>query len=115
PGVWTGSPPRKLGAIGLAVHRGVTLHGCALNVAARAERGFDGIDPCGLRGVAVTSLASAGASAGVTPEQAAPLLAERLAGRLGLEARRDDRDPLELATPLDATHEPTEHGHRPAP
>jgi len=50
--------PRKLGSIGLGVRRAVTLHGFALNVDERAERGFDGMAPCGLVGVRVTSLAS---------------------------------------------------------
>ncbi|MDG2304716.1 MAG: lipoyl(octanoyl) transferase LipB [Candidatus Binatia bacterium] len=61
PGVWStsdGEAPRKLASIGLGVRRAVTLHGFALNVDERAERGFDGIAPCGLVGVKVTSLAS---------------------------------------------------------
>lgn len=60
PGVWSASaePARKLASIGLGVKRAVTLHGFALNVDTRAERGFDGMEPCGLTGVRVTSLAS---------------------------------------------------------
>ncbi len=60
PGVWAGPPeaPRKLASIGLGVRRAITLHGFALNVDERAERGFDGMAPCGLVGVEVTSLAS---------------------------------------------------------
>lgn len=60
PGVWTApwEAPRKLASIGLGVRRAVTLHGFALNVDERAERGFDGMAPCGLVGVQVTSLAS---------------------------------------------------------
>ncbi|HEY8515771.1 MAG TPA: lipoyl(octanoyl) transferase LipB [Candidatus Binatia bacterium] len=112
PGVWSGSPARKLGAIGLAVHRGVTLHGCALNVDARAERGFDGVDPCGMRGVAVTSLTAEGAPADVTPESIAPLLAERLAYRLGLEACR--ADDAHAILPTSFITAATSHGHRSA-
>ena len=59
PGVWIGidSPhPRKLGALGLRVERGVTYHGIALNIATRLQD-FDLIDPCGMAGLDVTSIA----------------------------------------------------------
>jgi len=49
-------PLAKLGAIGVRVQRGVTTHGLALNVAPDLGR-FDAIVPCGLKGIAVTSLA----------------------------------------------------------
>ena len=57
PGVWIephGPRPRKLGALGLRVERGVTYHGIALNVATRLAD-FDLIDPCGMAGLDVTS------------------------------------------------------------
>jgi len=53
-GVWVGG--KKLGSIGLAVHRGVTCHGLAFNVDADLEP-FSWINPCGLDGVKMTSLA----------------------------------------------------------
>ncbi len=53
-GVWAG--PRKLGSIGIAVRRGVSFHGLALNVNTTLEH-FAWIDPCGLKGVSVASLA----------------------------------------------------------
>jgi lipoyl(octanoyl) transferase len=59
PGCWCDaqSPePRKIGALGLRVERGVTYHGIALNVTADL-RAFDLIDPCGMPGVASTSIA----------------------------------------------------------
>jgi lipoyl(octanoyl) transferase len=128
PGVWTGSPlgERKLGAIGLAVRRGVTLHGCALNVDERAERGFDGVRPCGLAGVRATSLAGEGATGAPTPASVAPLFAQHLARRLGLVPHAcRDRDELFAGEPRDRgdAAEPTgreplttsEHGPRPAP
>jgi lipoate-protein ligase B len=53
-GVWVGM--RKIGAIGLAVRRGVSFHGLALNVDPDlAPFGF--VQPCGLHGVGVTSIA----------------------------------------------------------
>lgn len=53
PGVWVES--RKLGAVGITVRRGVSLHGCALNVNLDL-RAFSYIIPCGLAGVDVTNL-----------------------------------------------------------
>ena len=59
PGVWVaadGPHPRKLGALGLRVERGITYHGIALNVATRLAD-FELIDPCGMAGLDVTSVA----------------------------------------------------------
>ena len=59
PGVWIegdGPKPRKLGALGLRVERGISYHGIALNIATRLED-FDLIDPCGMAGLDVTSVA----------------------------------------------------------
>ncbi|MFM2162587.1 MAG: hypothetical protein RLZZ383_2099 [Pseudomonadota bacterium] len=48
PGVWVQTPTggRKVGAIGLFVRRGVTMHGFSLNLHL-APDAFVGIDPCG--------------------------------------------------------------------
>jgi lipoyl(octanoyl) transferase len=63
-GVWTeGEPPaalstrpaRKIGSIGLHVSRGVTTHGLAVNVSNDLQP-FEWIVPCGIGGVAMTSL-----------------------------------------------------------
>lgn len=53
-GVWVGSN-KKLGSVGIAVRRGVSFHGFALNVNMSLEP-FNWIDPCGLEGVRVTSM-----------------------------------------------------------
>ena len=42
--------PRKIGALGLRVERGVTYHGIALNVTVDLAD-FELIDPCGMPGV----------------------------------------------------------------
>jgi lipoyl(octanoyl) transferase len=65
-GVWTrGQPPasasgaeeaRKIGSIGVHVSRGVTTHGLAINVSNDLQP-FEWIVPCGIEGVAMTSLA----------------------------------------------------------
>ena len=63
-GVWTeGEPPptlaaepaRKIASIGLHVSRGVTTHGLAVNVNNDLQP-FEWVVPCGIEGVAMTSL-----------------------------------------------------------
>jgi lipoate-protein ligase B len=53
-GVWVGEA--KLGSIGITVRRGVSFHGFALNVDVDLEP-FCWINPCGLKGVGVVSMA----------------------------------------------------------
>jgi len=90
PGVWVGGPgvERKLASIGLAVRRGVTSHGCALNVDARAERGFRDFEPCGLPGIRATSLAAESSTTTPEVERVGELLAQHLGHALGLRAER---------------------------
>jgi lipoyl(octanoyl) transferase len=52
-GVWVGQ--RKVGSIGLHVSRGVTTHGLAVNVNNDLQP-FEWVVPCGIEGVAMTSL-----------------------------------------------------------
>jgi len=58
-GVWVKSSPdakaAKIGAVGVRVRRGVTLHGLAMNVSTDLSY-FDLIVPCGLKGRPVTSM-----------------------------------------------------------
>jgi lipoyl(octanoyl) transferase len=59
PGAWVdldGPAPRKLGALGLRVERGITYHGIAFNLSPRLED-FGLIEPCGMVGLDVTSIA----------------------------------------------------------
>ena len=59
PGCWCdvdGPDPRKIGALGLRVERGVSYHGIALNISVDLGD-FDLIDPCGMPGVTSTSIA----------------------------------------------------------
>ena len=52
-GVWVGD--RKLGSIGLAVRKGISFHGMALNVNLSMTP-FEWIHPCGLTNISMTSL-----------------------------------------------------------
>jgi lipoyl(octanoyl) transferase len=59
PGCWVdpeGPRPRKIGALGVRIERGVTFHGIALNVTTDLAA-YRLIDPCGMPGLTVTSIA----------------------------------------------------------
>jgi lipoate-protein ligase B len=96
PGVWVGE--RKIGAVGVAVKRKVTMHGFALNVDPDLAH-FDLINPCGL-GKPVTSMAHA-LGRPVTLEDVAPVYVAQFeavydlrlvavtAGELGARAAAD--------------------------
>jgi len=58
PGCWCdpdGAVPRKIGALGLRIERGVTYHGIALNVSVDLDA-FELIDACGMPDVVSTSI-----------------------------------------------------------
>ena len=52
-GIWVGS--NKMGSIGIAVRRGISFHGLALNVHTDLTP-FSWIEPCGLQNVAMTTM-----------------------------------------------------------
>jgi len=91
PGLWCAAEsdhPRKLGALGLRVERGVSYHGIALNVTTNMSN-FDLIDPCGVPEAETTSIAReldwTGTDAlpsTASVEQAATYFAEAFAARL---------------------------------
>jgi lipoyl(octanoyl) transferase len=90
PGCWCdpdGVAPRKIGALGLRVERGVSYHGIALNIAPDLAD-FDLIDPCGMPGVISTSIAREAGRPDEAPstnavERAAWRFAAALATELG--------------------------------
>ncbi len=114
PGCWCdpeGPLPRKVGALGLRVERGVTYHGVALNIDLDLAP-FDLINPCGLPGLRSTSVAAELARAGRSEArpsvvEAAWHFARALAdgleaelvlepanvGRLGADGEADGADP----------------------
>jgi len=95
PGVYVAE--RKIAALGLRVRRGCSYHGLALNVEGDLAP-FARIDPCGYRGLEVTSTAREGIDAGhgVLGQR----LVERLALALDYRAVVDDpRVPPDLECP----------------
>lgn len=75
-GVWTARG--KLGAVGIRVREGISMHGLALNVTTDVSA-FELIAPCGVAGLPVTTLRMEGADASLTEVAAA---AEAIACRL---------------------------------
>ncbi len=79
PGCWVdpgGSVPRKIGALGIRIERGVSYHGIALNIDPDLAD-FELIDACGMPGVVSTSIAR---EAGWTvPRPRASIVAEAAA------------------------------------
>jgi lipoyl(octanoyl) transferase len=108
PGVWIeqdGPLPRKLGALGLRVERGISYHGIALNISTRLED-FELIDPCGMAGLDVTSVGreldwqgaqAAPSTAGV--EAAGRWFAEDFAPRLAHAVAESAEQRTRTATP----------------
>jgi len=101
-GVWVGERPppggeaRKIGSIGVHVHRGVTTHGLAVNVNNDLQP-FEWIVPCGIEACRMTSLAR---ERGTEQDLEAfgDALARRLASGLGRAPVR--RAPDEVPGPL---------------
>jgi lipoyl(octanoyl) transferase len=93
-GVWTEGeePPtgsaRKIGSIGVHVSRGVTTHGLAVNVSNDLQP-FEWIVPCGIEGVAMTSV-----SRELGSEQDLGAFAATLVGRFG---EVFERQPVEVS------------------
>ncbi len=79
-GVWAGG--KKLGSIGLAVRHGISFHGLALNVNLDLTP-FSWVHPCGMAGVAMTSLDACGGT-DVSVAGARRSLAAHLASVLNL-------------------------------
>jgi lipoyl(octanoyl) transferase len=92
-GVWAGD--RKIGSIGLHISHGVTMHGLSVNVDGDLEP-FTWIVPCGLGGVAMTSVERETGRAG-RMECVRKRVAHGLAGALGRRQRIVTPQALERA------------------
>lgn len=79
-GAWVrgadGTPPAKVGAIGLHVAEGVTTHGIAINCTNTLDA-YAAIVPCGIADAGVTTL-SAAVGRPVTVDELAPVVARRI-------------------------------------
>jgi lipoate-protein ligase B len=92
PGCWVdpeGAAPRKIGALGIRVERGVSYHGIALNVDPILAD-FDLIDPCGMPDVISTSIAHEACRPAEPPstaivEEVAAVFAPAFARRIGAD------------------------------
>ncbi|WP_300682499.1 lipoyl(octanoyl) transferase LipB [Nocardioides sp.] len=105
-GVWLAAdekgPERKIGAIGLRVSKGVTMHGIALNCDVDLDW-YDRFVPCGITDAGVTTL-SVELGRDVTVAEVQPVLVERFAEYLAWE-------PYEATADYEAKPEPA-HGPR---
>jgi lipoyl(octanoyl) transferase len=88
-------PDRKIGAIGIRVAQGVTMHGFALNCDCDL-RAFDTFVPCGITDAGVTSL-SAELGRDVTVDEVLPLVERRMSEVL--EAAEEDVSPRRAPAP----------------
>ncbi|MBS1844991.1 MAG: lipoyl(octanoyl) transferase LipB [Actinobacteria bacterium] len=102
-GVWTDGPPpapglagaaEKIGSIGVHVSKGITTHGLAVNVDNDLQP-FEWVIPCGIQGVAMTSIAKEGGR-----EANVPAFAATVGRHLGEVFGRDAR-PASLAEALE--------------
>ncbi len=83
PGVWAGE--YKICSLGIHVARHITMHGLALNVSPDL-RYFDYINPCGLKGVRMTSMSNV-LGHPLTCEEIVPEVVEAFSGVFGLEPK----------------------------
>jgi lipoyl(octanoyl) transferase len=88
PGCWIdpdGASPRKIGALGIRVERGVTYHGIALNIAPDL-RDFELIDPCGMPDVTSTSIAAEAGWSGAAADPGSTVTRRAVARAAGIFA-----------------------------
>ena len=108
PGCWCdpeGGEPRKIGALGLRVERGVTYHGIALNVDVQLQD-FELIDACGMPDVESTSIAREAGRPEEGPStdavaEAARIFAGALAAELDAPLVSATADPLAARAALE--------------
>ena len=104
-GVWVGD--NKIGSIGIHVRRSITFHGFAFNVRPDLTP-FSWINPCGLKGVGVTSLAAEGA-AGVDTAAVTATLRQEAADIFGFRFRPGKLQELEPVPIFRPTGPPCPH------
>jgi lipoate-protein ligase B len=90
-GIWVGR--RKMGSIGIALRKGVSFHGLALNVNLDLTP-FSWIQPCGLQGVSMTSMRNE-LGRELPVNEVRKVLKNQLAEALGLSLENCDLSDLE--------------------
>jgi lipoate-protein ligase B len=97
-GIWVGN--RKMGSIGIAIRKGVTYHGLALNVDMSLEP-FRWINPCGLQNVDVTSLQQESPRHSITMQSVQPIFKRQFETvfNIDLEPVGPDEMGIETVTP----------------
>jgi lipoyl(octanoyl) transferase len=102
-GVWTEGPPpgpgvvgaaKKIGSIGIHVSKGITTHGLAVNVDNDLQP-FEWVVPCGIQGVAMTSIAREGGTEANVAAYGATV-ARHFGAEFGREARTVGLDDVGL-------------------
>lgn len=78
-GVWVNE--RKIASLGVGVRKWISMHGFALNITEESLSGFAHITPCGIDGVAITTLYQE-TSARPTVKEVADVVAKHLKGLL---------------------------------
>jgi lipoyl(octanoyl) transferase len=86
----------KVGALGVRVRRGCTLHGLAFNGAMDLEP-FRRINPCGYKGLAVTQMLDLGGPSRL--DEVADVLVDAFARRFGYTVRQAVPDDFAVAAP----------------
>jgi len=99
-GVWVGAC--KLASVGIAVRRGISFHGIALNVSLSLEP-FRRIHPCGLHGVEVTSMEQE-LSCPVSPAEVRRTMKGEIEAVFGVELLPQDLSGLETLLPAEGLH-----------
>jgi lipoyl(octanoyl) transferase len=108
PGCWIdpdGPRPRKIGALGIRVERGVSYHGIALNVDPDLAD-FELIDACGMPGIVSTSIAIEAGRPTEPPStaavrQAGRVFARAFAAAIEVDLDHDDAEPAAAGGPIE--------------
>jgi lipoyl(octanoyl) transferase len=98
PGVYVNGA--KVAALGIRVRRGCTFHGLAFNIAMDLEP-FYRINPCGYKGLRVTSMLDLGGPSSL--DAVKPVLLEKLAEQFDLRLQPGPPPDLSASSPVAAT------------
>ena len=94
---------RKIGSIGLKIHRGVSSHGLSINVSCDLEP-FAWINSCGIETCRATSIEAELGAPGPSVTEVGAVVSQRIAAELGLDAVHagPEKIGLSVARPADS-------------